>query len=91
MATEYNQITTKCANCQTEYTFGSTTDKIDIELCANCHPFYTGKSSLIDTSGRVEKFAARVKAAQADVKKVKKVRTRKARLSITDLNEETSK
>ncbi len=32
---------------------------IDVEICSNCHPFYTGKQKLIDTAGRVDKFKAR--------------------------------
>ena len=34
----------------------STVQKIHIEICSNCHPFYTGKQKLMDTAGRVEKF-----------------------------------
>ncbi|HPN14497.1 MAG TPA: 50S ribosomal protein L31 [bacterium] len=44
-----------CA-CGNEMTVGSTVKEIRVELCANCHPFYTGKKVLIDTEGRVEKF-----------------------------------
>lgn len=48
----------KCA-CGAIYKFGSTKKKIEVEICSNCHPFYTGKGKLIDTAGRVEKFKAR--------------------------------
>ena len=53
-----------CA-CGHEYQVGSTVPEIHVELCANCHPFYTGKQKLLDTSRRVEKFAGRVKAKEA--------------------------
>ena len=34
-------------------------ESIEVEICSNCHPFYTGKEKLIDTAGRVDKFKAR--------------------------------
>ncbi len=48
-----------CA-CGSSYTIGSTLKEISVELCANCHPFYTGKQKIIDTARRVEKFEARL-------------------------------
>lgn len=50
-----------CA-CGHSFTVGSTVPEIHVELCSNCHPFYTGHQKLIDTSRRVEKFTAKVKA-----------------------------
>lgn len=47
-----------CA-CGATYTAGSTKERIDIELCAACHPFFTGKQKIIDSARRVEKFAGR--------------------------------
>ncbi len=47
-----------CA-CGKVYTAGSTREEIHVELCANCHPFFTGKQKLVDTAGRVEKFQRR--------------------------------
>ncbi|MFC1787639.1 50S ribosomal protein L31 [Patescibacteria group bacterium] len=47
-----------CA-CGAKYEVGSTESEISVELCANCHPFYTGKQKIIDTARRVEKFQAR--------------------------------
>jgi large subunit ribosomal protein L31 len=38
--------------------------EITVDICSNCHPFYTGKQKLVDTAGRVEKFRARRQAAQ---------------------------
>ncbi|AKM84861.1 MAG: 50S ribosomal protein L31, large subunit ribosomal protein L31 [candidate division Kazan bacterium GW2011_GWA1_50_15] len=44
---------------------GSTTETMRVDICAKCHPFYTGKQKLIDKAGRVEKFQERIaKAAQ---------------------------
>lgn len=48
----------KCS-CGNEITAGSTKEKISVEICSACHPFFTGKKKLIDTAGRVEKFKTR--------------------------------
>ncbi len=45
---------------------GSTVPEIHVELCSNCHPFYTGKKVLLDTEGRVEKFKSKQAAKQKD-------------------------
>jgi large subunit ribosomal protein L31 len=47
-----------CA-CGRTFTVGSTKEKISIEICSACHPFYTGNDKILDTAGRVEKFKAR--------------------------------
>ena len=47
--------TIRCA-CGAVYHTGSTKKDITIEICSKCHPFYTGKQKLVDTSGRVDKF-----------------------------------
>lgn len=52
----------KCA-CGAKFEIGSTMESYDIEICGNCHPFYTGKQKLIDTAGRVDKFRARMEAS----------------------------
>lgn len=52
----YNEeITVTCA-CGNTFKTGSTEKAIDVEICSNCHPFYTGKQKLVDTTGRVDKF-----------------------------------
>lgn len=45
--------------CGTQYAAGSTEESIHVEICAHCHPFYTGKQKLVDTARRVEKFKER--------------------------------
>jgi len=52
---EYHRTTVKCA-CGNEFETGSTIKEINIEICSNCHPFYTGKQKLVDSAGRVERF-----------------------------------
>jgi len=51
----YKPTTIRCA-CGAVIETGSTKQNITIEICSKCHPFYTGKQKLIDTSGRVDKF-----------------------------------
>ncbi|MBI2609942.1 50S ribosomal protein L31 [Candidatus Giovannonibacteria bacterium] len=63
----------KCA-CGNVIKVGSTKEKIEIEICSNCHPFYTGKAKLIDTAGRVEKFKARQAKASTEPSSAKKAR-----------------
>lgn len=53
----------KCA-CGTEYVTGSTAPEMTVEICAACHPFYTGQEKLVDTRGRVERFKARAEKAK---------------------------
>ncbi len=60
-----------CA-CGNTFTVGSTKEKIEVEICSACHPFYTGNEKLLDTAGRVEKFKARQAAKKTPVKKAAK-------------------
>ena len=55
---QYHQAQVHCV-CGTTFTVGSTVDSIRVEVCANCHPFYTGKQKTLDTGGRVQRFADR--------------------------------
>ena len=54
---KYNLVEVQCA-CGNKFETHSTknSDVLKVEICSNCHPFYTGKQKLIDTAGRVEKF-----------------------------------
>lgn len=70
--TYFPNATVTCNGCDRTYTVGSTKEQITVELCSNCHPFYTGKQKLVDTAGRVERFQARAaKQAEATTKKAK--------------------
>ena len=59
--TYYTNATATCA-CGNVFSVGSTKEDLRIELCNKCHPFYTGQQKLIDTSRRIEKFAAKAQA-----------------------------
>ena len=54
----YRVTTVRCA-CGNEFQVGSTKENISVEICSNCHPFYTGKQKLVDTGGRVDRFKKR--------------------------------
>jgi len=60
-------ITTKvtCSGCSTTFDSMSTTAEMHVDVCSQCHPFYTGKQKLVDTAGRVDRFKAKAAAAQA--------------------------
>lgn len=53
------ETTVHCNSCNTTFTTHSTVKEITVEICSNCHPFYTGKQKLIDTAGRVDRFKER--------------------------------
>ncbi len=52
---EYRMTTVRC-HCGHEFEAGSTKENISIEICSQCHPFYTGKQKLVDSAGRIERF-----------------------------------
>ncbi|MBL4888604.1 MAG: 50S ribosomal protein L31 [Candidatus Lindowbacteria bacterium] len=52
---KYGECHVKCA-CGNTFTTRSTSEEIGVEVCSECHPFYTGTQRLIDTAGRVERF-----------------------------------
>ena len=62
----FHPTTFKCV-CGAEFIAGSTIEggEFKTEICSACHPFYTGKQKLVDSSGRVDKFMAKMKKAQA--------------------------
>ncbi|MBU1275613.1 MAG: 50S ribosomal protein L31 [Proteobacteria bacterium] len=52
---KFKEVTVRCA-CGNEFTSGSTSNEIRVEICSACHPFFTGKQKLVDSAGRVERF-----------------------------------
>lgn len=60
----FEKANISCA-CGAKYDFGSTKEKINVEICSSCHPFYTGTEKVMDIAGRVEKFKTRKAAAGA--------------------------
>ena len=69
---KYDEATVHCS-CGNTFTTRSTKSDLHIELCSQCHPFYTGKQKLVDSGGRVERFKRRydkkAEAAKAEAAK----------------------
>ncbi len=65
---DYVECQVHCS-CGNEFTTRSTVPSLRVELCSECHPFFTGKQKLVDTGGRVDRFNRRLaKAAPAKAK-----------------------
>ena len=72
---EYYKDAKMICACGATFVTGATRPEIRVEICAECHPFYTGEEKLIDTAGRVEKFKTR--RAKAAAPAPKKARAKK--------------
>ena len=60
---KYDLTTVTCA-CGNTFQTRSTVDSLHLDICSNCHPFFTGKQKLIDSAGRVEKFMRKYKKVE---------------------------
>ena len=60
---EYKKTVIKCV-CGNEIEAGSVLEDITVEICNNCHPYYTGNQKIVDTEGRIEKFKKRYQKNQ---------------------------
>ena len=58
----YVQTTVRCA-CGAVYETGSTKENMRVDICAKCHPFYTGRQKAVDTGGRIDRFNQRLNRA----------------------------
>jgi large subunit ribosomal protein L31 len=59
----FDKAQATCA-CGAKFTMGATVEKLNVEICSKCHPFYTGQKKIVDTAGRVQKFEARMKKTE---------------------------
>ncbi len=57
---EYHKVTAQCV-CGNTFETRSTRKDLHLEICSNCHPFFTGKQKIVDTAGRVERFKRKYK------------------------------
>ncbi len=64
---KYDAAKIKCA-CGYELEVGSTGSDIRVEICSQCHPFFTGKQKLVDTAGRIERFRKKYEKFQQQSK-----------------------
>ena len=71
-----------CLGCNTTFTSHSTVPEITVEICSNCHPFYTGKQKLVDTAGRVDRFEA-LRKKSGELKKTAKPKAKKSEEAVT--------
>lgn len=76
--TYYTDAVVICA-CGNTFTTGSTVKEIHTEICSKCHPFFTGKQKLIDTTGTVDRFKRRVQVAAQTKATTKEKKPRKVR------------
>ena len=60
---QYEEATVHCS-CGNTFTTRSTKKELHVELCSQCHPFYTGKQKLVDSGGRVDRFKRRLEKAE---------------------------
>lgn len=86
--TYYPKAVITCA-CGNKIEVGATKEKIDVEICSACHPFYTGKKQLVDTAGRAEKFEAKRKKAAENKKAAKKAKEEEGKKSDRGKKKET--
>lgn len=71
---EQAQVICVCGNT---FTTGSTAEVIHVELCAKCHPFYTGEQRFVDSGSRIQKFQKKQEVAKLHVAKKKEAADRK--------------
>lgn len=76
---DYTEVTVRCA-CGAEWTTRSTKKDLHLEICNNCHPFFTGRQKLIDTEGRVDRFTKKFGAQTVEARKAaaKEAKAKKA-------------
>lgn len=65
--TYFPEAKVTCA-CGSTFKIGSTIDGFSVEICSQCHPFYTGNEKVLDTAGRVDRFKKRQDAAKKKAK-----------------------
>jgi large subunit ribosomal protein L31 len=60
----YSDCQVSCA-CGNKFTTGSTAQKIDVDVCSKCHPFFTGQQKFVDIKGRIDKFNEKMAKGKA--------------------------
>ncbi len=65
---QYEPVAVHCA-CGATWTTRSTKKDLHLEICSNCHPFFTGRQKLIDTEGRVDRFTKKFGAQTVEQRK----------------------
>ena len=74
---QYVECTVTCS-CGNTFKTHATVSEMKVELCNECHPFYTGQQKFVDTGGRVQRFADKFGGAAAQLKKAEEAKAAKA-------------
>ncbi|MEN9327366.1 MAG: hypothetical protein RI947_174 [Candidatus Parcubacteria bacterium] len=88
--TYFDDTKVTCRSCGKSFVTGSTKQQITVEVCSQCHPFFTGEHRFLDTKGRVEDFQRKQQAAQeykqkASIKKKKDEKSKTESKSLKEL------
>jgi large subunit ribosomal protein L31 len=86
----HTDLEVTCA-CGAKYVVSSTLDNLNVEVCAACHPFFTGKQRFLDTSRRLEKFAEKMKKQEEAAKERTGKKAKRARRAERKAQEEATK
>ena len=78
---KYQTVEVRCA-CGATWKTRSTKHDLHLEICSNCHPFFTGKQKLLDTEGRVERFTKKYGSQTAEQRRAA-AKTKKAAAATT--------
>ncbi len=90
---QYKTTTITCA-CGAVLEVGSTQENIEVEICSQCHPFYTGKKKVVDTAGRVDRFkhiAKKAREKQIEKKKIQQARQKRKKENLKKANQTKKK
>jgi large subunit ribosomal protein L31 len=87
----YKEVEVRCA-CGNTFKTRSTKPELHLEICSNCHPFFTGRQKLIDTEGRVERFTKKFGTQTSEQRKTaaKAVKVAKAAAKTTGTAKKTA-
>jgi large subunit ribosomal protein L31 len=86
----YHQKAKITCSCGNTIEVGSTVENINVEICSNCHPFFTGKQKYIDTAGRIDRFKAKLEAQAKFAKPAQKPAAKKDDKAKSDDTKDTS-
>ena len=86
---KYQEVEARCA-CGNTFKTRSTKPELHLEICSNCHPFFTGRQKLIDTEGRVERFNKKFGTQTSEQRKTAAKAVKVARASATKTTKTTA-
>ena len=84
----YQEITTTCSCGNVLPVMSTLKDNLSLDVCAKCHPFYTGKQKMLDSGGRVKKFQDRFGASGASKPKAKKAEAKAEETAVEEIADE---